>query len=254
MEPCFGRDFSRVRVHTDAKAAESARAVNALAYTVGHDLVFDAGQYAPQTMEGRRLIAHELTHAVQQGPATARYPLEIGQPGDSFEREADVIAEWIGETAGPSSLVPVSRRSTALMLQRWSYGSGAPPIPSYIEVPKDERKRVTKAMDIVSKVVNDPKTFSTCHGFFKKHCPGETSHTLPRIYNDTLLWKRTTPGATRLASSVRPNNVAYTKNSYQIGRWAIAASMFHEFIHNCGVDSHNVGDDAKAACGKLPNL
>ncbi len=61
-------DFSRVRVHTDAHAADSARAVNALAYTVGHDVVFDAGQYAPETTSGRALLAHELTHVLQQQP------------------------------------------------------------------------------------------------------------------------------------------------------------------------------------------
>lgn len=66
MEPRFGRDFSTVRVHTDAKAAESARAVNALAYTVGQDVVFGAGQYAPGTSEGKKLMAHELMHVVQQ--------------------------------------------------------------------------------------------------------------------------------------------------------------------------------------------
>src|SRR5437899_1147878 len=66
MEPRFGHDFSSVRVHTDAKAAESARAVNALAYTVGHDVAFGAAQYAPGTAVGRRLLAHELTHVMQQ--------------------------------------------------------------------------------------------------------------------------------------------------------------------------------------------
>src|SRR5207245_8354207 len=60
MEPRFGHDFSRVRVHTDARAAESARAVNALAYTVGRDVVFGSGQYEPGTSEGRRWMAHEL--------------------------------------------------------------------------------------------------------------------------------------------------------------------------------------------------
>ena len=66
MESRFGHDFSRVRVHTDGKAPESARAVNALAYTVGRDVVFGAGQYAPGTTAGRRLMAHELSHVVQQ--------------------------------------------------------------------------------------------------------------------------------------------------------------------------------------------
>lgn len=66
MEPRFGHDFSNVRVHTDENAAESARAVDALAYTVGHNVVFGAGQYAPNTGVGRRLLAHELTHVAQQ--------------------------------------------------------------------------------------------------------------------------------------------------------------------------------------------
>src|SRR5947209_19412146 len=66
MEPRFGHDFSGVRVHTDAKAAESARAVNALAYTVGRDVVFGAGQYSSTTHDGRKLMAHELTHVIQQ--------------------------------------------------------------------------------------------------------------------------------------------------------------------------------------------
>src|SRR5260370_216726 len=70
MEPRFGHDFSRVRIHTDAQAAESARTVNALAYTVGRDVVFGARQYAPQNSKGRRLLAHELTHVVQQNTNT----------------------------------------------------------------------------------------------------------------------------------------------------------------------------------------
>ncbi|MCX9011056.1 MAG: DUF4157 domain-containing protein, partial [Candidatus Methanoperedens sp.] len=66
MEPRFGFDFSQVRIHTDAPAAESARAVNAHAYTTESDIVFGGGDYSPHTNEGRRLIAHELTHVVQQ--------------------------------------------------------------------------------------------------------------------------------------------------------------------------------------------
>ncbi len=66
FEPRFGHDFSQVRVHTDARAAESARAVNALAYTVGRHVVFGSGQFAPGTTLGDRLLAHELTHVVQQ--------------------------------------------------------------------------------------------------------------------------------------------------------------------------------------------
>jgi hypothetical protein len=66
MEPRLGHDLGKVRVHTDARAAESARAVNAVAYTVGHDVVFGSGHYAPRDSEGQRLIAHEVTHTLQQ--------------------------------------------------------------------------------------------------------------------------------------------------------------------------------------------
>jgi hypothetical protein len=85
MEPRFGHDFSRVRVHTDAVANQSARDVNANAYTVGQNIAFGAGQYAPGTGEGNRLIAHELTHVVQQrqGRSTnlRRWPIDFS-PGD----------------------------------------------------------------------------------------------------------------------------------------------------------------------------
>src|SRR5262249_31734196 len=66
MEPRFEHDFSHVRVHTDAKAAESARAVDALAYTVGRDVVFGSGRFQPNTSVGQQLLAHELTHVLQQ--------------------------------------------------------------------------------------------------------------------------------------------------------------------------------------------
>ena len=66
MEARFGHDFSQVRIHSDGKAAESAQAVNARAFTVGRDVVFGTGQYAPKTSTGQRLIAHELTHVIQQ--------------------------------------------------------------------------------------------------------------------------------------------------------------------------------------------
>jgi hypothetical protein len=72
MEPRFGLDFSSIRVHADASAAHDAAAVEARAYTVGRDIYFGAGQYRPDTTSGTRLLAHELTHAVQQtGPRSA---------------------------------------------------------------------------------------------------------------------------------------------------------------------------------------
>lgn len=72
FEPRFGRSFGDVRVHTDASAVQSAQAVQARAFTVGRDVVFATGEYAPGTPEGRRLLAHELTHVVQQRGADRR--------------------------------------------------------------------------------------------------------------------------------------------------------------------------------------
>jgi hypothetical protein len=76
METGFGRDFSGVRVHTDQRAAESAQAVNALAYTVGTDIVFGAGRFSPESQAGRHLLAHELSHVVQQNQAPAAKQLQ----------------------------------------------------------------------------------------------------------------------------------------------------------------------------------
>lgn len=96
FEPRFGHDFSRVRVHADELAAESTRAVQARAYTVGHNIVFGAGLFAPQSEEGRRLLAHELAHVVQVDAAAAQpalpstsvktLELEARQVGNAVQR------------------------------------------------------------------------------------------------------------------------------------------------------------------------
>lgn len=116
MEPRFGHDFSGVRVHTDEKAAESAREVNAQVYTVGRDIVFGAGQYSPSTSEGKRLMAHELTHVSQQWHplSFARASLEQGLPGSVEERQANEVTEVGLE----GHKMPTVSLSPALCLQR----------------------------------------------------------------------------------------------------------------------------------------
>src|SRR5436305_14186693 len=71
MEPRLGHDFSGVRVYTDGNAARAAKALGARAFTVGRDVYFGSGRYAPHTHEGRKLLAHELTHVVQQEGSTS---------------------------------------------------------------------------------------------------------------------------------------------------------------------------------------
>jgi hypothetical protein len=98
MEGALGADFSGVRVHTDGAAAASAQAVQAHAYTVGNDVVFQQGLYQPETPGGQRMLAHELTHVVQQrsgpvdGTATGS-GISVSHPSDSFERAAEASAD-----------------------------------------------------------------------------------------------------------------------------------------------------------------
>jgi hypothetical protein len=104
MESRFQRDFSAVRVHTDARAATSARALQARAWAWGSDLAFADGAYAPSTPAGRRLLAHELTHVVQQEQAAASVPsadadLDVSAPGDPAEREADRVADQVADSS-----------------------------------------------------------------------------------------------------------------------------------------------------------
>jgi hypothetical protein len=126
MEKRFGHDFSQVRVHADEKAAKFAGAVGALAYTVGKDVVFGAGHYAPKTREGRRLLAHELAHVVQQ--ARSLRPINMMPAGamtatdDPLEREAEGAAARIDA----SQNVFVSSGHPAPGLQRQVGPSQAP--------------------------------------------------------------------------------------------------------------------------------
>jgi len=98
FESRFGHDFSKVRIHADERASESAQSVNALAYTVGPHIAFAAGQYQPRTASGQRLLTHELTHVVQQqGSSTPPSSLRVGPAADSQEQEAQQTALAVGE-------------------------------------------------------------------------------------------------------------------------------------------------------------
>lgn len=125
MESRFGHTFSRVRVYTDSKAAESARAVGAVAYTVGRDVVFGSGQYTPERPEGRRLLAHELTHVIQQGGSTRSggEDLVVSPPDHPAEREAESVTGATGKfvapgDVGPLQVLPAIAQHTTLGLQR----------------------------------------------------------------------------------------------------------------------------------------
>jgi hypothetical protein len=101
FEPRFGHDFSQVRVHNDTQAAESAEAINALAYTIRRDVVFGAGQYSPGTSSGRKLLAHELTHVIQQNRAdNVRRKWELSYV-PHFLQQATVKVQPVGSVPSP---------------------------------------------------------------------------------------------------------------------------------------------------------
>jgi hypothetical protein len=108
MEGRFGHDFGDVRVHNDAAAHASAKSVNAQAYTVGSNIVFDSGRYDPGSDAGKHMIAHELTHVVQQrsGPvdgADAGGGVKVSHPSDRFEREAVANADHVMAAPAPAA-------------------------------------------------------------------------------------------------------------------------------------------------------
>jgi hypothetical protein len=134
MGEALGADFSGVRVHANAHADGLNRSLQARAFTVGQDIYFRQGEYSPGSSTGRELLAHELTHVVQQSPGTvqtkpeeggcscggtaAREPqtkLSVSQPGDQFEQEADRVAsavmhQEVHGSAEASSATPVQRQ------------------------------------------------------------------------------------------------------------------------------------------------
>jgi Domain of unknown function (DUF4157) len=135
MERAVGHDFGDVEVHTDAQAAASARAVQAHAYTVGSHIVFGDGRYRPETDDGRRTLAHELTHVVQQrqGPVDgtrAAGGIRVSDPSDRFEREADNVADRImSGVGGPGSdMPPAGPRAVPVQLQADLAPGTEPPV------------------------------------------------------------------------------------------------------------------------------
>jgi len=123
MEPRFGYDLSRVRVHTDEQAAQSARAVHASAYTAGDHVVFGAGQYSPGTSAGQRTMTHELTHVLQQasGPVPGTpvaEGLSVSHPADPFERAAERVTDGRPPNRAAAELPARRTEAPGITIQR----------------------------------------------------------------------------------------------------------------------------------------
>ncbi|MBM3235926.1 DUF4157 domain-containing protein [Candidatus Poribacteria bacterium] len=127
FEPRLGYDFSQVRVHTNSQAAETAQAVNAHAFTTGSNIVFGAGQYAPETTEGKWLLAHELTHVVQQGGIVQASNISIQRARDCDSPEVSLPFSFTFDITG--EIYSRSFRINSTSLDLTSEASYATPGP-----------------------------------------------------------------------------------------------------------------------------
>ena len=183
MESRFGCDLSQVRVHTDAKAAESSHSVNALAYTVGRNIVFNAGQYQPYTRSGQHLLAHELSHTIQQratGPMIQRAMKFEFQTENVIWRAGGKKRKKLPRKFGPIKKPKHSRflhkgsrgkpakgdkEGTAIELQSEARGFVEFETPSWHRKWCAIKKRVQEAVSMIDKI-NSSKVVSK-HGSVK---------------------------------------------------------------------------------------
>jgi hypothetical protein len=175
METRFGQDFSHVRVHTGSRAAESARALNANAYTVGRHLVFDEGAYRPQTEDGRHLIAHELAHVRQQaasGPRLQRdeKTTQATPAGMSLDEIFDQVAAETKKPIGPKTRAILREWATKYekkrgqkpghdqilsAVNRWRFYQTLPEIVSDAEIEAKKHKPPVPCNQIIPYKVGD---------------------------------------------------------------------------------------------------
>lgn len=145
MQGRLGHDFGDVRVHNDTQAHESARSVNAHAYTVGSNVVFQRDKYDPSSAEGKTMLAHELTHVVQQrsGPvdgSSAGGGIKVSDPSDRFEREAAATADRVMSAPTPVTAAGPSPHAAALQRQEESEQTAQGVFAQRAEGPEEEEE------------------------------------------------------------------------------------------------------------------
>jgi hypothetical protein len=216
LEPRFGADFSRIRIHDQPDAADSARSLSARAFTLGRDIFFGGGEYSPGTRLGKELLAHELAHVVQQAG---------GKP-KRIQRMS------IGQGRPPAN-----------------WGFRIRPVPA------NERKRVLAAIGIVEAIATSPRRHKRCHGLYAKHCPNGQPNTLREIVRRARIWKITDSTAVA-RGDVNGPIIAYTDEGYSDGARGLAQTLLHELMHNCGITGrkHHLAEGVSIYCMGQRNI
>jgi hypothetical protein len=201
FEPSFGHDFSPIRIHADSNAAETAKLVNARAFTLGGNMVFGSGEYQPQSREGRRLLGHELTHVVQQG---------VVRPASAADR--------------PRRIQPSLQPDT---IQRWNLGTA--PAPAGWDVITDplHLRRYNQAEAIVQRVL----TSRRCLAFFRANCTSGAANPLQEAFDRANVYIRLVDD-TATGEQIG-DDISFNLRAFRIGRWRIANALLHETFHVC---------------------
>ncbi len=145
MESRFDHDFNQVRVHTDLQAAGSARTINAQAYTIGKHIIFGAGRYAPHTTYGKRLLAHELTHVVQQERSFGAPTHLVSRTGDAADVEASRFSSTIYADASHQFMSLGVRATPTAIVQRQEQKD--------VEVSEEEGFFIREGQDIIGEAI-----------------------------------------------------------------------------------------------------
>lgn len=249
MESAFGHDFSRVRIHTDQRAASSARAVGALAYTAGPNVVFAAGQYAPSESQGRHLLAHELAHVVQQ-PAGHTVPTTLSSPGDALEQAADraaraaVSGQSVGSLDRADSSAAGRLHRMIGRLDCTAAVASAPADPRAELADIDSQAR-NMAQQLGTDLAADAATV-------RGGIPASPSPTLQAFIDHFGLPPAEGTGfLNRLTGEVRPSQEVAAGEEVQIlsRRFALVARIFGDSIHySCGDGPVDLGGGCTPDC------
>jgi hypothetical protein len=217
MERRFGHDFEHVRVHSGIPAQQSARMLNARAFTVGQHIVFGANEYAPNTDAGRRVIAHELVHVLQQRQSISEPWIQRWSYGGGTH-----------STGGGNTFEEVTAAEQ----------SGA--------------NGVDASMRIIDRLVTGTNWRARhCQKWFTDHAT--IARSLADVHSRAVIWMwRAAPSTT--AGLTDGGNTAHHANAEwlfkQKDRWSLAGNMMHEYWHDCSTSADpDIGDDASAACG-----
>jgi hypothetical protein len=194
----FGFDFSRVKVHTDDRAIEAARLVNARAFTSGDNIAFSVGQYQPKTPSGMYLLSHELTHVVQQRQSSAPPLDQISTPSDVHENQAGAVAEAFMGGRGVASLLHSQMGRPCPWVQTAPAGGSSTAPPKYEftgkpALPSPPRTLLTDIPDYVNRVVTpgpDFRVVSVAVILNGRRLPGTTlqGSAQDQVHQAFLLW------------------------------------------------------------------